>query len=258
MTMHKKWLRNLSILLWLLLAPVIGYYLFSRGEAGIRMEMADHLQRQAAAQEKAGAWGEAAKLYEEAAACMPADKNKMARACLDGRAARAKMRNGELEPALLGLKGALALLPAGPAGAGAERDLRYALAEAEYYAAWVLRLENQPRTKWFPHAEIARQNLRCLAEDDALPAPDRLSHAKDMEAVIRFTRLDIEELKKLPLPEQGQPGAKKGMSKGKKKGEGDGEGEEEGDGDKPGKGKPKKGKPAPGAGLGERPPGNGS
>lgn len=255
--MRMKTIRNLSILAWLLPLAGIGYYQFSMGEAGVRMEVADRLQQRATAREKAGAWGEAAKLYEGAAACLSADTYKTERACLDGRAARAKMRDGELESALLGLKGALTLLPRGPETAEAERDIRYALAETEYYAAWVLRLENQPRTKWFPHAEIARQNLRCLAEDAALPAADRTSHARDMEAVIRFTRLDIEELKRLPLPEQGQPGAKKGMSKGKKKGEGEGEGEEEGEGEK-GKGKPKKGKPAAGAGLGERPPGNGS
>jgi hypothetical protein len=254
--MHKKSIRNLCILAWLLPVAGIGYYQFSMGEAGVLMERADQLQQQAAAKEKAGAWGDAARLYGEAAVCLSADKHKLARAGLDGRAARAKMRDGELEQARLGLKGALALLPDGPKSAEIERDLRYALAETEYYSAWVLRLENQPRTKWFPHAENARQNLRCLAEDTVLSEADRKSHAKDMEAVIRFTRLDIEELKRLPLPEQAQPGAKKGMSKGKKKGEG--EGEEEGEGDKPGKGKPKKGKPAAGAGLGERPPGNGS
>jgi tetratricopeptide (TPR) repeat protein len=244
--------RNLAILAWLLPVAGIGYYHFSKGASGVLMEKADRLQRQAVAREKAGAWGEAAKLYDEAAAIIPANKHKLEKAGVVGRAARAKMRDGEIELALLDLKSALAELPPGPKSDPLERDLRYSLAETEYYAAWILRLENQPRAKWFPHATCARQNLRFLAEDPGLPAAERTGHARDMEAVIRLTRLDIEELKKLPLPEQAQPGSKK-MSGGKKKGEG----EEEGEGP-PQDGPPKKGPPQKGAGKGERPPGVGS
>jgi hypothetical protein len=233
----------LAILAWLLPVAGIGYYQFSKGAAGVLLEKADRLQRQAAAKEKAGGWGEAAKLYDEALAIIPADGYKLERAGVGGRAARAKLRDGEIRPALMGFRGALAELPPGPKSAALERDLRYSLAEAEYYEAWILRLENQPRAKWFPHAAAARQNLRFLAENPALPATERNGHARDMEAVIRLTRLDIEELKKLPTPPN--------------KGSGDGP-EAEGPPGPPGPPKKPGKKPAKGAGPGERPPGIGS
>lgn len=243
-----------AVLAWLLAAVGLAFVHFNHGEERILMDKAGRLQAQAQACEAQGNLAEAVKLYGDATILISAERMPAERAGLEWRLARARIKLGEIDPAVRGLQEALAMVPKTPGREPLEREIRYSLAEASYYAAWILRLENQPRPKWFPYAESARQHLRVLAEDARLPQETRTLHAKDMEATIRLARMDIEELKKLPIPEQAQPGARKGMSKDGQKGEG----EEEGEGEQEGQGQPKGKKPGPGAGLNERPPDKGS
>ena len=43
-------------------------------------------------------------------------------------------------------------------------DARGALANAQYYTTWLMRLEGLPREEWQPEIEASRQNYKLLAE----------------------------------------------------------------------------------------------
>ena len=81
------------------------------------------------------------------------------------------------------------------------RDARQALARAQFYKTWLMRLEGLDRTVWEPEIEAARQNWRLLAEQ-ATTDKDKLLHQEDLEAAVRLARLEIEDLQGLPLPSE--------------------------------------------------------
>lgn len=81
------------------------------------------------------------------------------------------------------------------------RDARQALANAQFYKTWLMRLEGLDRTIWEPEIEAARQNWRLLAEQ-ATTADELALHQEDLEAAVRLARLEIEDLQGLPLPSE--------------------------------------------------------
>lgn len=98
-------------------------------------------------------------------------------------------------------------------------DAQDALATSDFYVAWLKRLEGLPRDEWEPHAESARQTWRLLAEEAERRGDTAAAarHGANLEAVIRLTRLDPEQLQGLPIPPQcrGCQGGKCRSCKGK-------------------------------------------
>ncbi len=92
-------------------------------------------------------------------------------------------------------------------------DAREALANAQYYMTWLMRLEGFPRDEWEPEIEGARQTYRLLAEQ-AEPTGDRSAKQRkeDLESAIRLARMEPGELQGLPIPKQCQ-GCKSGQCK---------------------------------------------
>ena len=128
------------------------------------------------------------------------------------------------------------------------REVRRTLAGAQYYAAWLMRLENAPTEEWMEQAENARQNFRLLAEQtqaQATEAEAARDYQVNLEAVIRLQRMDLSELQGMPLPKKCQ-GCKNCSQKCR--------GQKESRSQQP-KEKPKD---ARGAGAGKRPDGSGS
>ena len=83
-------------------------------------------------------------------------------------------------------------------------DARGALANAQYYTTWLMRLEGLSREEWEPEIEASRQNYKLLAEH-AEEAGDEAAAEQarsDLESSIRLARMDLDELQGLPLPSQ--------------------------------------------------------
>ena len=80
-------------------------------------------------------------------------------------------------------------------------EARQALARAQFYSTWLMRLEGLDRSEWEPEIEAARQNYRLLAEQ-AGDAGSKQQHQGDVEASIRLARMEIEDLQGLPLPSE--------------------------------------------------------
>lgn len=113
------------------------------------------------------------------------------------------------------------------------KETRAAMASAEYYLTWLMRLEGEPREKWELEIEAARQKYRLLAEQatEAGELEAAEQYTEDLEATIRLARMELSELEALDLPCQckgccsgecnckgNKPGNKKGKGKGKGKG----------------------------------------
>ena len=237
--------RKLLFSMWLLVPVMLVAYHYGPGQAALGRDRAAALAREAVDRETAEDWAGALDAYRQSLAALPAEdaarRNRLRLA-----AANARMYTGELPEAMQDLDGLLGeMLKASTPGPDV-RAVRRTLAGAQYYAAWLMRLENAPTEEWMEHAENARQNFRLLAEqtqaDQAEAAED---YPMNLEAVIRLQRMDLSELQGMPLPKKCQ-GCKNCSQKCR--------GQKESRSQQP-KEKPKD---ARGAGAGKRPDGSGS
>ncbi|QDU56535.1 hypothetical protein [Aeoliella mucimassa] len=83
-------------------------------------------------------------------------------------------------------------------------ETRAAMASAEYYLTWLMRLEGEPREHWELEIESARQTYRLLAEEAKESGDEKAAeqYTEDLEASIRLARMDLTELEALDLPGQ--------------------------------------------------------
>src|SRR4029453_2890004 len=79
-----------------------------------------------------------------------------------------------------------------------QREIRGTLAGADYYAAWLMRLEGAPAEEWLLPIESPRQHFRMLAEQTATDTVSA-DYQKNLEASIRLELMDLSELKGIPL-----------------------------------------------------------
>jgi hypothetical protein len=197
-------MRMLLVTGWLLV-PIVGLA-WHYGPGQDRMVL-DDVGRVLAAADRhaaAGEWEEADEQYEEALRLLPPERAAEARRIRLERA-KVQMESHKLPAAHDELKGLVEELKEDP---GADPNLlaeaRSALASAQYYLTWLMRLEGQPREVWEPEIEGARQTYRLLAEEaegkgDAAAGQ---KHKEDLESVVRLARLDLSDLQGLPLPSQ--------------------------------------------------------
>lgn len=196
--------RKLLITLWLLVPVILLAYHSGPGQSALARDKAAALARQASTFEKAGDWENALENYRNAAAALPPD-DKVNQCKLRLAAANARMYTGELPEAMQDMDNLLTEMRKTGAPVNAEREVRGNLASAQYYAGWLMRLENAPTEEWMEQTENARQNFRLLAEQTQGVQPGTAEdYAKNLEAVIRLERMDLSELQGLPLPKQCQ------------------------------------------------------
>jgi hypothetical protein len=83
-------------------------------------------------------------------------------------------------------------------------DAKSALANAQYYVTWVMRLRGHPQDEWEPEIEASRQTYRWLAEQAQAAGDTPLANTlqQDCESAIRLARMDLSELQGLSLPSQ--------------------------------------------------------
>ena len=141
----------------------------------------------------------AVEAFDAALAALPAERVDEARRLRLERA-KARMLSAELPLAREELVGLLDELSSSPDRALVQ-DVRQALANSQFYTAWLMRLEGRPRAQWEPEVEASRQHYRVLAEA-AADAPTRAARAADVEAVVQLARRDLDDLQGLPLPNQ--------------------------------------------------------
>jgi hypothetical protein len=192
-------MRNVLLVSWLLLP--IGAWAFHEGPGQdlMALEEADSALVAAHAEATEGSWKLAIRGYEEALAKLPKDQEDVAMR-LRLELNKARMHAHQLSEAREDLETLVEQLVAEPkADQVLLADARQALARAQFFTTWLMRLEGLQREVWEPEIEAARQNWRLLAEQAGTPE-QKQQHGKDLEAAIRLSRIAIEDLQGLPLP----------------------------------------------------------
>ena len=220
-------MRIMLLLCWGLVPCFLGAYHYGPGQAQLKLDDVDQRIKAAQAAGKQGDWDQAVQLYNDALPLVPADRVKEAQKLRLERN-KAMMLNGQLPDAYLDLQALLDELQAEPQpDAELIKEARSAMANAEYYVTWTLRLEGVGKEGWEPIIESARQNYRLLAENAAESgkADELKEQQENLEAVIRLANLDLTDLQGMPIPKQCKckgccNGVCNSKKKGKKKGAG--------------------------------------
>ena len=211
-------MRKLFVFAWLLLPVAAGAYHYGPGQERVAADRAaeaaergEALAREAAAIQARdgdlpakGTWFEAEAAFAEALDLLPAGRVAEARALRLERA-KAQMMISQLPEARRDLEALVEELLEDPAAdPGVVADARGALANAQYYTTWLMRLEGLPREEWEPEIEASRQTYKLLAEQaERSGDEDAAAQAReDLESSIRLARMDLDELQGLPLPSQ--------------------------------------------------------
>jgi len=211
-------MRKLLLFAWLLLPVAAGAYHFGPGQVELRADQAADSAREANALAKEareiaardgdeaarGTWEAAVEAYEAALAALPPGRDAEGRV-LRLEMAKARMFVSQLPEAhrdLIALVEEFESLP--DANAAQAAEARAALANAQYYRTWLMRLEGAPREEWEPEIEAARQNYRLVAETAAARGDTQVTQVteQDLESAVRLARMDLADLQGLPLPSQ--------------------------------------------------------
>jgi hypothetical protein len=213
-------MRKVLLFVWLLLPPAIGAYHYGPGQDRLRSDRAAQATERAekaayAARAKAviagdddaavrELWAEAEAAYTEALELLPSGEVAESRALRLERA-KAQMFVSKLPEARRDLETLVNELEEDASSdPKLAADARGALANAQYYTTWLMRLEGSPRDEWEREIEASRQNYKLIAEQSEESGDTEIAALakKDLESAIRLARMEIEELQGLPLPSQ--------------------------------------------------------
>jgi hypothetical protein len=192
--------KKLFLYCWLLTPVALLAYHYGPGQNDLARDEAAQKIALAKSCEQTEDWPGALAAYADALAKLPATE-RAARWQLRLAQSKARMHVGELPEAIGDMEGLLAEMQKEGAAAAQLDDVRANLGTAEYYAAWLMRLEGAATAEWTVEVENARQHFRLLAEDKlASGSPAAKDYQENLEATIRLARMDLSELQGLPLP----------------------------------------------------------
>jgi hypothetical protein len=197
-------MRGFLLVLWLLAPVGAAAYHYGPGQDHLAQDDAARALHRADRAVAAGDWALAIGSYDDALKVLPTARVGEARRIRLERA-KTQMMGKQLSTA----HGELLALVDELKDAGDSKllaDARTALASAQFYMTWLMRLEGLTAEVWEPEIEASRQTYKLLAEQaekrgDASAAK---THREDLEAAIRLARMDLAELQALPLKAQCQ------------------------------------------------------
>lgn len=192
------------IIAWLFVALAGVIFHLGPGREQAKLDRLDQLLGNAQASVAAENWGAAIEQYDLALAEMPAEKTQAARQVILEKA-KAQMMAKKLPEARQTLEQVLADVRG---DATCEKhfvaEVESALANAQYYMTWLMRLEGMSKEEWLPEIESARQHYAQVSRlGEELGDVDLVRRSQeDLEASVRLARMDLNELQSLPLPSQ--------------------------------------------------------
>lgn len=234
-------MRTWLLLGWLLVPVGFGAYHYGPGQEKMRLDDVSQTLAEADQRATVGDWSGAAKSYEDALGTLPPDRLADVRRIRLERD-KAWMNAHKLPEASADLTALVEDLQKDPkVDKKVLSGAREAMANAQYYMTWLMKLEGLGREEWEPQIESARQAYRLLAQQ-ADTREDAARSREDLESAIRLARMEPGELQGWAIPKQCQ-NCKSGQCKKP--------------GNKPGK-QPKEKQDSRKAGAGPPPDGSGS
>ncbi len=197
-------MRKLCVFLWLLLPVVAGAYHYGPGQDHLRTDRAGEAIERGEAAAACSDWAGAEAAYSEALSELPPEQVAEARVLRLERA-KAQMLLTQLPEARGDLAALVDELVEDPLADGELLGrARDALANAQYYTTWLMRLEGRSREVWEREIESSRQNYTFLVEEAERAGDATAAEAarENLESSIRLARMDLDELQGLPLPKQ--------------------------------------------------------
>ncbi|HEV7869559.1 MAG TPA: hypothetical protein VGO90_17850 [Chthoniobacteraceae bacterium] len=192
--------KTILLCCWLLTPVALLAYHYGPGQLWLSRDEAGRHIAQAAQMELSENWTGAMAAYAEALTKLPAS-DQAERWKVRIAQAKARMQSGELPEAMADLDALLTELQKNSGPAALIENVRADLGVAEYYAAWLMRLEGASTPEWTVEVENARQQFRLLAEEKLQTDPVAAKgYQENLEATIRLARMDLSELEGMPLP----------------------------------------------------------
>jgi hypothetical protein len=190
---------KVTLYAWLLVPIALLAYYLGPGEAKAQRSEIARLLGLAAQAEQREDWKAAREAYARALEKTPVgDSARRGQMRLAN--ATARMYSGEIVEAVSDLKRLLAETPVRTSDARFVTDVRATLGAAEYYTAWLMRLEGASEDDWGPQAALAREQFGFLTGDPLEDEVPHADHQKCLEAAIRLARMDLGELRSMSLP----------------------------------------------------------
>lgn len=197
-------MRNILIAGWLLLPAGAWAYHEGPGQQKQMLDAVDVELAKARKAARAEEWATAARHFDAALAEMPdLDTPALERTAMRLRvsSAKAKLQGQLLLEAREELGGLVDELEAAEVpDEELLAEAKEGYANAQYYYAYLLRLQGLTREEWEPEINIARQNFGHLAKHGLRSMDDE--QLVNVEAAIQLHRLDLDDLQGLPLPSQ--------------------------------------------------------
>lgn len=197
-------MRKFLSALWLLVPVAIISWHYGPGQDSLSRDQAARFISNARLAETSKDWKSARDYYRQAMDALPAGDTDV-RLAVQLSAAKTRMYLGELPEGMEQVDALLDEALQTSANKALQDEIRATSGLMHYYVAWLMRLEGAETEEWTEQTEIARQQYRLLAEQAAAQKDSAAdSYQKNLEAVVRLSRMDLSELKALPLPSECQ------------------------------------------------------
>lgn len=195
-------MRRFLSIVWLIVPVGVIAWHYGPGQNSLSRDRASRFIADAKMAESKDEWKSARDLYRQAMMILPTGDADV-RLSVQLAQAKTRMYLGELPEAMEEVDGLLEDALHNGASPALTSEIRATSGMMHYYVAWLMRLEGAETEEWTEQTEIARQQYRLLSED-ALGAGDSaaVGYQKNLESVIRLERMDLSELKGLPLPKE--------------------------------------------------------
>lgn len=195
-------MRRLATILWLLVPVCIIAWHYGPGQDSLARDQASAFIKNARFAESKDDWKGARENYRQALMLMPSGDSDV-RLALQLAQAKTRMYVGELPEAMEEVDTLLEEAISVGASKALLDEIRSTSGLMHYYVAWLMRLEGAETEEWTEQTEIARQQFRLLSEQLASAGnAEAKAYQENLEAVIRLARMDLSELKGLPLPKE--------------------------------------------------------
>jgi transcriptional regulator with XRE-family HTH domain len=196
-------MRKLLAVLWLLVPVGLIAYHYGPGQLKLQRDRAARHLSYAKEAEAAGMHKAAYEAYAKALTELPS-VDKDARLLTRLSQAKTRMYFGELPEAMEDTESLLSDALTETDSKAIQDQIRSTAGSMHYYVAWLMRLEGAETAEWTEQTEAARQHFRMLSEDAVArgDAKGAQGHEQNLEATIRLARMDLSELKGLPLPKE--------------------------------------------------------
>ncbi|MEA2711806.1 MAG: hypothetical protein QOF78_4407 [Phycisphaerales bacterium] len=198
-------MRKLLAVLWLIVPVALIAYHYGPGQLKMQRDRAARQLSAAREAESREDWKGAYDAYGRALQELP-DSDKDARLMTRLSQAKSRVFLGELPEAMEDVESLLTDASTETSNRALQDQIRSTAGSMHYYTAWSMRLEGADTAEWTEQTEAARQHFRMLSEQsiDRGDTKSAVEHERNLEATIRLARMDLSELKGLPLPKECQ------------------------------------------------------